>query len=105
MAFIALLRQADHVGDPGLRWLRQLAVQLLKEVRGELTLQEQLVAGPLLIETPEPPPRAAKPLSPRVLALVTQLNANVAIVTDEDLERLQTRGTDDNEEGQWSAYH
>jgi len=29
-----------------------------------------------------------------VVALVTQLNANVAIVTDEDLERLQIRGTD-----------
>jgi hypothetical protein len=40
-----------------------------------------------------------------VAALITQLNANVAIVTDEDLERLHIRGADDNEEGQRSDRH
>src|SRR5438093_7859492 len=47
-----------------------------------------------MVETTELTPRAAKPLPPRVTALVTQLNANPAIVTDEDLERLQIRGYD-----------
>jgi hypothetical protein len=93
-AFIALLRQSNHPGEPDLQRLRRHAVQLLKEVRGELTLQEQLVVPPLMVAEPEPPPRAAKPLPPRVVALVTQLNANPAIVTDEDPERLQIRGTD-----------
>ena len=65
-AFIALLRQSDHMGDPNLQRLRRHAVQLLKEVRGELTLHEQLVVPPLMVETTEPTPRAAKPLSPRV---------------------------------------
>jgi len=92
--FIALLRQSDHPGDPSLQRLRQHAVQLLNQVRGELTLHEQLVVPPLMVEAPEPPPRSAKPLPPRVAALVTQLNADPSAVTDEDLERLQIRGTD-----------
>ena len=82
------------MGDPGLQRLRRHAVQLLNQARGELTLHEQLVVPPLIVAEPEPPSRAAKPLSPRVVALVTQLNANPVIVTDEDLERLQIRGTD-----------
>jgi hypothetical protein len=93
-AFIALLRQSDHPDDPGLQRLRQHVIQLLKQVRGELTLHEQLVVPPLLVEAAEPTPRPAKPLPPRVVALVTQLNANPAIVTDEDLDRLHIRGTD-----------
>jgi hypothetical protein len=67
---------------------------LLKGVRGELTLREQLVVPPLMVAEPEPPPRAAKPLPPHVAALVTQLNANPNAVTDEDLEQLQIRGYD-----------
>ena len=47
-----------------------------------------------MIEAAEPPPRAAKPLPPRVIALVAQLNANPDAVTDEDLEQLQIRGYD-----------
>jgi hypothetical protein len=93
-AFIALLRQSDYPDDPGLQRLRRHAIQLLNQVRGELTLHEQLVVPPLMVAEPEPPPRAAKPLSPRVVALVTQVNANPAIVTDADLDRLQIRGTD-----------
>ena len=49
---------------------------------------------PLMIAEPEPSPRAAKPLPPRVTALVAQLNANPSAVTDEDLEQLQIRGYD-----------
>jgi len=60
-AFIALLRQSDHPGEPGLQRLRRHAVQLLNQVRGELTLHEQLVVPPLLLEATEPP-RTAKPL-------------------------------------------
>jgi hypothetical protein len=47
-----------------------------------------------MVAEPEPFPRAAKPLPPRALALITQLNTNIAIVTDADLERLQIRGID-----------
>jgi hypothetical protein len=54
--------------------LRRHAVQLLNQIRGELTLREQLVVPPLMVEAPEPPPRAAKPLPPRVAALVTHTN-------------------------------
>src|SRR5438045_3974906 len=61
-AFIALLRQSDHPDDSGLQRLRRHAVQLLKGVRGELTLHEQLVVPPLMAAEPELPPRAAKPL-------------------------------------------
>jgi hypothetical protein len=93
-AFIALLRQSDHPDDPALQRLRRHAVQLLNQVRGELTLHEQLVVPPLMVEAPEPPPRAAKPLPPRVVALVMQLNANPSTVTDADLEQLQIRGYD-----------
>ena len=70
-AFIALLRQSDYPDDPGLQRLRRHAVQLLNQIRGELTLHEQLVVPPLMVAEPELPPRAAKPLSPRVAALVT----------------------------------
>jgi hypothetical protein len=73
-AFIALLRQSDHPDDPGLQRLRQLAVQLFNQVHGELTLYEQLVVPPLLVEATEPPPRAAKLPRPRVAALVTHTN-------------------------------
>src|SRR5438132_1431920 len=69
MAFIALLRQSDHPDDPSLQRLRRHAIQLLNGVRGELTLHEQLVVPPLLVEATEPTTRAAKPLSPRVVAL------------------------------------
>jgi hypothetical protein len=47
MAFIALLRQSDYPDDPCLQRLRRHAVQLLNEVRGELTLHEQVVVPPL----------------------------------------------------------
>jgi hypothetical protein len=67
---------------------------LLNQIRGELTLHEQLVVPPLLVEAAEPLPRAVKPLPPRVAALVAQLNANLGAVTDEDLEQLQIRGYD-----------
>jgi hypothetical protein len=50
-AFIALLRQSDHPGDPNLQRLRRYAVQLLHQIRAELTLHEQLVVPPLLVET------------------------------------------------------
>ncbi len=73
-AFIALLRQSDHSADPRLQRLRQLAVQLFNQVRGELTLHEQLVVPPLMVAELEPPPRAAKPLPPQVAALVTHTN-------------------------------
>ena len=92
--FIALLRQSNHPDDPDLQRLRRHATQLLKGVRGKLTLREQLVVPPLFVEAPEPSPRAAKPLPPRVAALVAQLNANPGAVTDEDLEQLQIRGYD-----------
>src|SRR6266516_5477171 len=93
-AFIALLRRSDHPSDPNLQRLRRHAVQLLNQIRGELTLYEQLVVPPLMVAEPEPPPRAATPLPPRVAALVTQLNANPAAVTDADLEQLKIRGCD-----------
>jgi hypothetical protein len=93
-AFIALLRQSDHPGEPDLQRLRRHGVQLLNQVRGELTLHEQLVAPPLMVAEPEPTPRAAKPLPPRVTALVTQLNANPGAVTDADIDQLQIRGYD-----------
>ena len=93
-AFVALLRQSNHSDDPDLQRLRRHATQLLNQVRGELTLHEQLVVPPLLVEATEPSPRAAKPLPPHVAALVTQLNANPGAVTDEDLEQLQIRGYD-----------
>src|SRR5438132_1470772 len=48
MAFIALLRQSDYPDDPGLQRLRRHAVQLLNQVRGELTLHEQLLVPPLM---------------------------------------------------------
>jgi len=73
-AFIALLRQRDHPDDPNLQRLRRHAVQLLNQVHGELTLYEQLVVPPLLVEATEPPPRAAKLPPPRVAALVTHTN-------------------------------
>jgi hypothetical protein len=52
------------------------------------------VVPPLFVEATELARRAAKPLPPRVIAFVTQLNANPGAVTDEDLNRLQIRGTD-----------
>ncbi|HEX9370866.1 MAG TPA: hypothetical protein VF897_07655, partial [Roseiflexaceae bacterium] len=73
-AFIALLRQSEDSADPRLQRLRQLAVQLFNQVRGELTLHEQLVVPPLMVAELEPPPRAAKPLPPQVAALVTHTN-------------------------------
>ncbi len=93
-AFIALLRQGNHPDEPDFQRLRRHAVQLLNQIRGELTLHEQVVVPPLLVEAPEPPPRAEKPLPPRVIALVMQLNANPSVVTDGDLDRLQIRGYD-----------
>jgi hypothetical protein len=63
---VALLRQSDHMGDPNLQRPGRHAVQLLKGVHGELTLREQLVVPPLMVAEPEPHPRAAKPLPPRV---------------------------------------
>ncbi len=93
-AFIALLRPGDHAEDPDLQRLRQQTVQLLNQVRGELTLHEQVVVPPLFVEATELARRAATPLPPRVFAFVTQLNANPGAVTDEDLDRLQIRGTD-----------
>jgi uncharacterized membrane protein YccC len=41
-AFIDLLRESDHPGAPDLQRLRGHAVQSLNQIRGELTLQEQL---------------------------------------------------------------
>src|SRR5215212_4563337 len=79
---------------PGLQRLRQLVIQLLNQVRGELTLHEQVVVPPLFVEATELARRAAKPLPPRVIAFVTELNAHPGAVTDEDLNRLQIRGTD-----------
>jgi hypothetical protein len=89
-----LLWQCDPGGDPGLQPLRRHATQLLNRVRGELTLHEQLVVPPLLVEAAEQPPRPAKSLPLRVAALVAQLNTNPAIVTDEDLEQLRIGGYD-----------
>ena len=93
-AFIALLRPGDQSEASDLQRLRQQAVQLLNQVRGELTLHEQVVVPSLFVEATELARRAAKPLPPRVIAFVTQLNANPDEVTDEDLNRLQIRGTD-----------
>jgi len=93
-AFIALLRPGDQSQDPDLQRLRQLAIQLLNQVRGKLTLHEQIVVPPLFVAATELARRAAKPLPPRVIAFITQLNANPGAVTDEDLNRLQIRGTD-----------
>jgi len=93
-AFIALLQPGNHTEDPSLQRLRDHAVQLLNQVRGKLTLHEQIVVPPLFVEATELARRAAKPLPPRVIAFVTQLNANPGAVTDEDLNRLQIRGTD-----------
>jgi hypothetical protein len=93
-AFIALLRPGDHAQDPDLKRLRRQAIQLLNQVRSELTLHEQVVVPPLFVETIELARRAAKPLPPRVIAFVTQLNTNPSAVTHEDLNRLQIRGTD-----------
>lgn len=74
--------------------MRQQAIQLLNQVRGELKLHEQVVVPPLFVEAAELARRAAKPLPPRVIAFVSELNANPGAVTDEDLNRLQIRGTD-----------
>ncbi len=93
-AFIALLRPGNHAEDHDLQRLRQQAIQLLNQVRSALTLHEQVVVPPLFVEATELARRAAKPLPPRVIAFVTQLNANPSAVTDEDLNRLQIRGTD-----------
>ena len=93
-AFIALLQPGDHAEDPDLQRLRQQTVQLLNQVRGKLTLHEQVVVPPLFVEATELARRAAKPLPPRVIAFVTQLNASPGAVTHEDLNRLQIRGTD-----------
>jgi hypothetical protein len=92
--FIALLRVRSQSEDPDLQRLRRQAVQLLNQVRGELTLHEQVVVPPLFVEATELARRAAKPLPPRVIAFVAELNANPSAVTDEDLNRLQIRGTD-----------
>jgi hypothetical protein len=46
-AFIAPLRQSDHPPEPDLQRLRRHAVQLLNQIRGELTLHEQLIVPPL----------------------------------------------------------
>jgi hypothetical protein len=91
---IALLRQSEYATDQGLQRLRRHAAQLLNQVRGKLTLHEQMVIPPLFAEATEPPQRAAKPLPPRVIAFITQLNANPGAVMDEDLNRLQIRGID-----------
>ena len=93
-AFIAFLRLGSQAEDPGLQRLRQQAIQLLNQVRGELSLHEQVVVPPLFVEATELARRAAKPLPPRVIAFVAKLNANPGVVTDEDLDRLQIRGTD-----------
>ena len=90
---IALLRPGDHAEDPDLQRLRQQVVQLLNPVRGTLTLHEQIVVPPLFVAATELARRAAKPVPPRVIAFVTQLNANPGAVTDEDINRLQIRGT------------
>jgi hypothetical protein len=93
-AFIALLRQSEDAADQGLQRLRQHAAQLLNQVRGKLTLHEQMVVPPLFVEATELARCAAKSMPPRVIAFVTQLNANPGAVTDEDLDRLHIRGTD-----------
>jgi hypothetical protein len=93
-AFIALLRPGNQSEAPNLQRLRQQTVQLLNQVRGELKLHEQVVVPPLFVDATELARRAAKPLSPRVIAFVTELNANPSAVTDEDHNRLQIRGTD-----------
>jgi hypothetical protein len=93
-AFIALLRPGEQAEDLGLQRLRRQAIQLLNQVRGELTLHEQVVVPPLFVEATELARHAAKPLPPRVIAFVTELNANPSAVTDEDLNQLQIRGTD-----------
>jgi len=93
-AFIALLRPGEQSEDPDLQRLRQQAIPLLNQIRSALTLHEQVVVPPLFVEATELARRAAKPLPPRVIAFVTQLNANADAVTDEDLNRLQIRGTD-----------
>lgn len=93
-AFIALLPPGNQSKDPDLQRLRRQAVQLLNQIRGTLTLHEQMVVPPLFVEAAELTRRAAKSLPPRVIAFVTQLNANAGAVTDEDLNRLQIRGTE-----------
>ena len=77
-AFIALLRPGDQSEDPDLQRLRQQAIQLLNQIRSALTLHEQVVVPPLFVEATELARRAAKPLPPRVIAFVTQLNATPA---------------------------
>src|SRR6187455_2616589 len=66
-ACIALLRPGSQSEDPGLPRLRQQAIQLLNQVRGELTLHEQVVVPPLFVAATELARRAAKPLPPRVI--------------------------------------
>ncbi|HEX9439421.1 MAG TPA: hypothetical protein VF909_07065, partial [Roseiflexaceae bacterium] len=53
-AFIALLRQGNHLGELDFQRLRRHAVQLLHQIRAEVTLHEQLVVPPLLVEATEP---------------------------------------------------
>ena len=83
-AFIALLRPGNHPEEPILQRLREHAVQLHNQVRDELTLYARMVVPPLFVEATELARPAAKPLPPRVIAFVTQLNANPGAVTDED---------------------
>src|SRR2546428_7568540 len=62
LAFIALLRPGNHVEDPDLQRMRQLAIQLLNQVRSALTLHEQMVVPPLFVQATELARRAAEPL-------------------------------------------
>jgi hypothetical protein len=66
-SFIALLQQGNHPGEPALQRLRWHTIQLLNQVRGELTPQAGRPPAPGRGDTP----RAATPLPPRVAALVT----------------------------------
>lgn len=52
-AFIALLRPGNQSEDPDLQRLRQQAIQLLNQMRGQLTLHEQMVIPPLFVEAAE----------------------------------------------------
>jgi hypothetical protein len=60
-ACIALLRQSEDAADQGLQRLRRHTVQLLNQVRSELTLHERRSSRLSLLRQPS---RPSAPLSP-----------------------------------------
>jgi hypothetical protein len=63
-------------------------------IRSDLTQHEQVVVPPLFVEVAGLTGRAAQSLPLRVITFATQLNTNPGAVMDEELNRLQIRGTD-----------